>query len=73
MSLDVKRPNHPLNPTLCFTSSDLKDVVPHEDDLVVIFVVNVGRKVHKVLIDQGSTTNVMFWERLYICNCPPTS
>jgi len=61
MSLDTRRPDQPLEPTLCFKSSDLEDVVPHEDNPVVIFVISVGRKVHKVLIDQGSSTDVMFW------------
>jgi len=36
-------------------------VVPQDNDLVVISVVTVGRKVHHVLVDQGSSTNVMFW------------
>ena len=36
-------------------------MVPHEDDPVVISVVTVGRKVHRILIDQGSSTDVMFW------------
>jgi len=61
MSLDTRRPDHLLEPTLCFTSSDLKDMVPHEDDLVVISIVTVGRKVHKVLIDQGSSADIMLW------------
>jgi len=38
----------------------MEDVVPHEDDPVVIFVVTVGKKVHKVLIDQGSSADIMF-------------
>jgi len=61
MSLEERRPDHPPEPILCFTSSNLEDVVPHEDDPLVIFVVTVGRKVHKVLIDQGSSADVMFW------------
>jgi len=36
-------------------------VVPQEDDPVVIFVVIVGRRVYRVLIDQGSSAEVMFW------------
>jgi len=46
---------------LSFTKSDLGDVVSHDNDPVVISVVMVGRRVHRVLIDQGNLTNVMFW------------
>ena len=41
--------------------ADLRDVVPHDNDLVVISVVTAGRKVHHVLMDQGSSADVMFW------------
>ena len=34
-----------------FTRGDLRDVVPHDNDPVVISVVTAGRKVHRVLID----------------------
>jgi len=61
MIVEARRPNHPPKPTLCFTSSDLEDVVPHEDYLVVLSVLIVRRKVHRVLIDQGSSADVMFW------------
>ncbi|XP_068474937.1 uncharacterized protein [Phaseolus vulgaris] len=46
---------------LVFTRADLRDVVPHDNDPVVISVVTVGRKVHRVLVDQGSSADVMFW------------
>ena len=55
MSLEARRLDHPQSPI-----SDLEDVVPHEDDPMVISIVTVGRKIHKVLIDQGSSTDVMF-------------
>jgi len=61
MSLEAMRSDHSPEPHLCFTSSDLEDVVSHEDDPVVISVVTIGKKVHIVLIDQGSSTDVMFW------------
>jgi len=60
MTVEARRPDQPPEPALCFTSSDLEDVVPHEDDPVVS-VITVGRKVHYVLIDQGSLADVMFW------------
>jgi len=41
--------------------ADLRDVVPHDNDPVVILVVTAGRKVHRVRVDQGSSTDVMFW------------
>ena len=44
-----------------FTKADLRDVVPHDNDPVVISVVTAGRKVHRVLVDQGSSADVMFW------------
>jgi len=46
---------------LVFTRADLRDVVPHDNDPVVISVVTTGRKVHRVLVDQGSSADVMFW------------
>jgi len=46
MTVDARGPNHPPEPTLCFASSDLEDVVPHEDDPMVIFVLTIGKKVH---------------------------
>jgi len=47
-----------LDVDLTFTKADLHDVVPHDNDPVVI---SVGRRVHRVLVDQGSSTDVMFW------------
>jgi len=61
ITVEVRRPDHPPKPALCFTSPDLEDVVPHEDDLVVISVATIGRKVHPVLIDKGSSADVSFW------------
>jgi len=46
---------------LAFTKADLRDVVPHDNDPVVISVVTAGRRVHRVLVDQGSSADVMFW------------
>ena len=46
---------------LVFTRADLRDVVPHDNDPVVISIVTAGRKVHRVLVDHGSSADVMFW------------
>ena len=50
MSLEGRRPYYPM-----------KDVVPYENDPVVLSIVTVGRKVHRVLIDQGSSVDMMLW------------
>jgi len=44
-----------------FMRADLHDVIPHDNDPVVISVVTAGRKVHRVLVDQGTSMDVMFW------------
>ena len=51
----------PWESDLVFTRADLQDVVPHDNDPVVILVVTAGRKVHRVLVNQGSSADVMFW------------
>jgi len=44
---------------LVFTKADLQDVIPHDNDPVVILLVTTERKVHRVLVDQGSSADVM--------------
>ncbi|XP_068504607.1 uncharacterized protein [Phaseolus vulgaris] len=61
MSVEAQEADDALDVDLVFTKADLRDVVPHDNDLVVISVVTVGRKVHRVLVDQGSSADVMFW------------
>ena len=51
----------PWESDLVFRRADLRDVIPHDNDPVVISVVTAGRKVHRVLVDQGSSADVMFW------------
>ncbi|XP_027920620.1 uncharacterized protein LOC114178750 [Vigna unguiculata] len=38
-------------PSIIFSTEDTKDIVPHEDDPVVLSVIMMGRNVHRVLID----------------------
>lgn len=47
-------------PTLNFTREDLEDVFPYDNDPIVILVVMKSRRIHKVLVDQGSSTDVLF-------------
>ncbi|XP_068476452.1 uncharacterized protein [Phaseolus vulgaris] len=59
--VDEKISGNPWESDLVFTRADLRDVIPHENDPVVISIVTAGRKVHRVLVDQGSSADVMFW------------
>ena len=59
--MEAQRSDQTPEPDLVFTKTGLQDVVPHENDPVVISVVTAGRKVHRVLVDQRSSTDVMFW------------
>jgi len=60
MSVDMFEDHSP-DVDITFTKEDLRDVVPHDNDPIVISLVTVGRKVHRVLVDQGSSVDVMFW------------
>jgi len=44
------------------SKASLVDIVPYEDDPIVLSIVLMGRSVLQVLIDQGTSTNVMFWD-----------
>jgi len=61
MSVEAQRADDAFDVDLVFTKADLEDVVPHDNDPVVISAVTARRKVHRVLVDQGSSADVMFW------------
>ena len=61
MSIEAQVAYDVLDVDLTFMKADLRDVVPHDNDHVMISVVTARRKVHRVLVDQGSSMDVMFW------------
>jgi len=60
MSVEVFEDHSP-DVDITFTKGDLRDVMPHDNDPIVISLVTVGRTVHRVRVDQGSSADVMFW------------
>ena len=61
MAVDVFEDHLP-DVDITFTKEDLRDVVPHDNDPIVVSLITAGRKVHRVLVDQGSSADVMFWQ-----------
>jgi len=61
MAVEVQHVDQTPDVDLVFTKADLQDVIPHDNDPVVISLVTTGRKVHRILVDQGSSADVMFW------------
>jgi len=68
LSLQAQEPS--VVPSLYFTLSDKDDIYSHEDDLAVLSVITMARNMHRVLIDQGSSTDVMLWTTYLSLNIP---
>ncbi|KAJ1398071.1 Aspartic peptidase domain superfamily [Sesbania bispinosa] len=53
--------NHPV---ISFTNEDFIGIQPHQDDPMVIEMTMVRYKVQRVLVDQGSSTDVLSWNAI---------
>ena len=71
MTLGIQSHDDAPDPDLYFTKADLVGVVPHNNDPVVIFVVMVGRKVHRALI-KGARQTCCFGPHSSTYGYPPT-
>jgi len=60
MAVEVQEANQTPDVDLVFTKADRHNVIQHDNDPMVISVVTTGRRVHHVLVDQGSSADVMF-------------
>lgn len=61
ISITLGEPAKKRHPLIVFTEEDFEGVQAHEDDPVVVSVVTARYNVKRVLIDQGSSADVMFW------------
>ncbi|XP_045810471.1 uncharacterized protein LOC123904913 [Trifolium pratense] len=58
----IRQPQSLAFPDLAFTAKDGLEVAPHDDDPLVIQVQILNCDVKRVLIDSGSSTDIMYWE-----------
>jgi len=49
------------NQGITFSYADLNDIVPHENDSIVLSIILVGCNAYWVLINQGNSIDVVFW------------
>ncbi|XP_068504541.1 uncharacterized protein [Phaseolus vulgaris] len=61
MAVDSVDEGHFPKVDITFRKADLRDVEPHANDPMVISLITAGRRVHRVLVDQGSSADVMLW------------
>ncbi|XP_072064060.1 uncharacterized protein [Arachis hypogaea] len=47
-------------PTISFTKEDTKEIVPGHDDLVVIIMILANANLHRTLVDQRSSADILF-------------
>ncbi|RDX85408.1 hypothetical protein CR513_33411, partial [Mucuna pruriens] len=50
--------SRPRDLVICFSNEYYKGTLPHQDDPMVISLIAVDYKIERVLVDQGSSTNV---------------
>lgn len=57
-------------PSIMFSDADFSINDPDQDDSVVITATIANWRVHKILIDQGSSTDVLYWSTFQKLNAP---
>ncbi|GAU41237.1 hypothetical protein TSUD_280360 [Trifolium subterraneum] len=59
---EVGNSTFPHTPEISFNSEDGRDVIPHDDDPLVIQVQIWSCDVKRVLIDSGSSVDILYWD-----------
>ncbi|RDX69374.1 hypothetical protein CR513_51518, partial [Mucuna pruriens] len=63
----------PRDPVICFTGEDYEGTSPHQDDPMVISLITVDYKIERVLIDHGSSVNVLYWSMFQKLRLPTSN
>ncbi|KAJ1395702.1 hypothetical protein SESBI_33153 [Sesbania bispinosa] len=53
---------HPHLPEISFSDMDFEGIKPHQDDSMVIKALIANFMVKRILVDQGSSTDILYWE-----------
>jgi len=59
--------------SITFSDTDFSMNDPKQDDPVVVTATIANWRVHKILIDQGSSTDVLYWSMFLKLNVPETT
>lgn len=69
--MPIKRPRGP-GPVISFNDDDLEHIqLPHDDALVIIGLV-ANREVYLILVDNGSSTDILFFKAIEKMGIPLT-
>ncbi|RDX79754.1 hypothetical protein CR513_39796, partial [Mucuna pruriens] len=60
------------NPALTFEHRDLKHGMPSHDEPMVISVIAAEYRIERVLMDQGTSANILYWSTFKKMNLPPS-
>ncbi|RDX80886.1 hypothetical protein CR513_38499, partial [Mucuna pruriens] len=56
-----ERPSWRQDPSITFAEEDYEDTITHSDDPMIILFIITDYMVERVLVDHGSSINVLFW------------
>lgn len=62
LSVDLDVSDFPTHPPIVFMKEDFEGIYPHENDPMVILAVSADYRVKRVLVDQGSSADILYWD-----------
>ncbi|KAJ1382612.1 hypothetical protein SESBI_44085 [Sesbania bispinosa] len=62
MTINTREEDHPQMPVISFSNADFEVIKSHRDDPMVIQALMASFMVKRILVDQGSSTDILYWE-----------